>query len=138
MYNKQTSHPTGRQIFSRTQNVTFGKVGRGNRRLFSPCLTTADALIYAQPANLQPVVSGDFSLLCRTPHEADPLLQGSGPFPSPVAWLCALPALLSLLVPGDQLMPTFLLKPGPQTLTLLCWLMSGFQAVHLSYDCPTR
>lgn len=28
MYNKQTSHPTGRQIFSRAQNVTTQNVAR--------------------------------------------------------------------------------------------------------------
>lgn len=127
--------------FSVEHKMWLSVTWAGKWRLVSPCLTTAEALIHL-PANLQPVMSGDFHPLCRTltnvPREAiSPV--GVGTLPQSCT-----PALCSSHY--DQ-PPTFWnrtvkplscwnldLKPH----ILLCPLISGLQTVHLSHDCPTH
>lgn len=76
MHNNQTSHPIGTLIFSRTQTVDFGKVGRGKwKAIFSLSYYsqrfsfTCIGLLWM----FEPVICGDFGLIHKTPRNVPTL-----------------------------------------------------------------
>lgn len=68
---------------------TFGKVGGGNGKLFSPCLTTARRSHLLPPANLEPVISG-IGLIYKTPRNVPTKLILSAAVVEILPWPCAL------------------------------------------------
>lgn len=95
---------------------TFGKGGKGNEGCFLSYYS--QKFLFNPPAYTEPGLLGGFGPLGRTPISVPTKLILCCVQILPWLWAPALgssTAVPNLPVPGDQLMPSVLFKPGPQT-----------------------